>query len=281
MKKSIVISALILPVVFVVFSSNSNGPASSGNGIRNGGPLSNGTCGSCHGGGPGTTSINFTLVEKASGTPTTGSYKPGVVYTVTLSGNNPSLPFFGFQLSAATATQQQAGSFSNLGTGKHISNQSSYQIVEHSNNLSKVNGSYTVSLDWTAPAAGSGSVTLYGIINAVNDDNSTTGDKVSAPATLSLTEQSGTGIDKIESDDLVKVYPNPASDVLHIAAGDGLQGNYDIRILDVNGRVVYQNNETVRLAKDLIISVKELNKGIYFLKMTGGSKSISRSFSIR
>jgi hypothetical protein len=280
MKKSILITALILPAAFLIFSSNSAGPASSGNGIRNGGPLSNGTCGSCHSGGSGTTSINLSVVEKSNGNAANGIYKPGVVYTVTLSGNNANLAFFGFQVSAANAAQQQAGSFGNLGADKHSSNLSGLQIVEHNTTLSKVNGAYTVSFDWTAPAAGNGTVTLYGIINAVNNNDEGSGDKVSAPATISLNEQS-TGIDDVENDRSVKLYPNPASDVLHIATDQRFKGNYNVRILDINGRVVYRDNALIVPSKDITISVKDLRTGLYFLRMDGEGQKISRSFTIK
>jgi hypothetical protein len=280
MKKSIIISAIMLPGMFLVFSSNTNGPASSGNGIRNNGPGSNGTCSSCHGGGAGTTTINISLTEKVTGTAANGIYKPGVVYTVTLSGNNPNLPFFGFQLSAATATNQQAGSFSNLGADKHISNLSSLQIVEHSTNIAKVNGSYLATFDWTAPAAGKGTVTFYGIINGVNDNNLTSGDKVSAPSAVSLTEQPGqTSIDDLGQYSDLKLYPNPASDVLQLRSESMGNGKYDIRILDINGREVFYNSERLNFSAGWNVSLKSFKPGIYFLRIEGNGQKLSRTFS--
>jgi hypothetical protein len=280
MKKSIIISAIILPGIFVLFSSNKSGPVSSGNGIRNGGPSSNGTCGSCHGGGAGTTTINISLAEKATGTAANGVYKPGVVYTVTLSGNNPNLPLFGFQLSAATTAHQQAGSFGNLGSDKHISNLSGLQIVEHSTSLAKINGAYAATFDWTAPVAGNGTVTFYGIINGVNNDNGTNGDKTSAPAAISLTEQSGqTSISNLEQNSDLKLYPNPASDVLHIRSESLASGKYDIRILDINGRAVFHSSERLNLSAGWNVSLKSLKPGIYFLRIEGNDQQIARTFS--
>lgn len=280
MKKSIIISAIMLPGIFILFSSNSNGPASSGNGIRNNGPGTNGTCGSCHGGGAGTTTINISLAEKATGTAANGVYKPGVVYTVTLSGNNPNLPFFGFQLSAATATNQQAGAFGNLGADKHISNLSSLQIVEHSTNIAKINGAYVATFDWTAPAAGKGTVTFYGIINGVNDDNGTNGDRTSAPAAISLTEHPGqTAIDDLDQYNDLKLYPNPATDALHIRSESIANGKYDIRILDINGRTVFYNSERLNFSAGWAVSLKSLKPGVYFLRVEGSGQQIARTFS--
>ncbi|MFA6056852.1 MAG: choice-of-anchor V domain-containing protein [Taibaiella sp.] len=280
MKKSIIISAIMLPGIFILFSSNSNGPGSSGNGIRNNGPGSIGTCASCHGGGAGTTTINIALAEKATGTAANGVYKPGVVYTVTLSGNNPNLPFFGFQLSAATAANQQAGSFANLGGNKHISNLSGLQIVEHSTNIAKVNGAYTATFDWTAPVAGKGTVTFYGIINGVNDDNGTNGDRTSAPAAINLTEQPGqTAIHDLEQYSDLKLYPNPVAEVLHIRSESIANGKYDIRILDINGRAVFGSSERLNFAAGWTVSLKSLKPGIYFLRIEGSGQQIARTFS--
>lgn len=279
MKKSIIVSAFILPAAFLIFSSNSNGPASSGNGIRNGGPASTGTCGGCHGGGTGTTTISISLAEKATGTAANGIYKPGIVYTVTLSGTNPNLPFFGFQLSAATVANQQAGSFSNLGGNKHSSNQSGFQIVEHSTNIAKTNGNYVATFDWTAPTAGKGTVTFYGIINGVNDDDNTTGDKVSAPSTVSLTEQGGTDIGNIELSRNVKLYPNPANDMLYIRSEQLAHAKYDVRILDVSGKEILHTIQNADPYSTVSISLKSLKSGIYFIRMEGNNQKIVRTFT--
>lgn len=270
----------MLPGIFLVFSSNSNGPASSGNGIRNNGPGSNGTCSSCHGGGTGTTTINISLTEKATGSAANGTYKPGIVYTVTLSGNNPNLPFFGFQLSAATTANLQAGSFSNLGADKHISNLGNLQIVEHSMNIAKVNGNYLATFDWTAPAAGKGTVTFYGIINGVNDNNLSDGDKVSAPSAVSFTEQPGqTSIDDMEQYHTLKLYPNPALDVLQLRSESMGDGKYEIRISDINGRTVFYSNERLNLSTGWKVSLTSFKPGMYFLRIEGNGQKIIRSFS--
>jgi hypothetical protein len=280
MKKSILISALILPASFIIFSSNSNGPAQSGNGIRNGGPSSNGTCGSCHGGGSGTTTINMALVEKATGTPANGMYMPSTTYTVTISGNNPNLPLFGFQMSAATASNQQGGLFANPGANKHISMLSGLQIVEHSSSLSKTNGNYETSFDWTAPAAGKGTITFYGIINGVNNDDDITGDKPSTPSTLSLTEHGATtSITDYDLSSGIRLYPNPTSVSLNISSEKLQSGMYAVSILDMNGKLVWQGKRNIDPAKAATIPVDFLSSGIYALRLEGNNKKVVLTFA--
>jgi len=61
-----------------------------------------------------------------------------------------------------------------------------------------------------------------------------------------------------------KIYPNPATDKLTIQSQQYKVDN--IKIIDLQGRVVYLNNERFTGSKTIGI---DLEKGIYFLKLTG------------
>lgn len=279
MKKSVLICSFLLGGLYLTLSSNSAGPASAGNGIRNGGPNATGTCASCHSGGSGSTTITIDLKEKASGAAADGRYKPGVVYTVTLSGNNPNLAFFGFQLTAARSNSQQAGSFGNLGADKHISNLSGLQVVEHSTSLAKTGGQYQASFDWTAPAAGNGTVTFYGIINGVNNDGSIGGDRSSTPATLALTEAQGTAISTLDLGSELQCWPNPARDVVHFRSATAGKGKYQVRVLDMTGRTLLQQAYTQAGGSlEIQVAVATLPAGNYLLELSSGNKALYRRF---
>ncbi|PSK89871.1 choice-of-anchor V domain-containing protein [Taibaiella chishuiensis] len=280
MKRSFILFPVILAGLYLSLSSNSSGPASAGNGIRNGGPGSNGTCASCHGGGAGTTTMTIALKEKANGTAANGKYKPGTVYTVTISGNNTNLAFFGFQLTAATAGSQQAGTFGNLGSDKHAVTIGGLQVVEHGHNLSKTNGAYLAEFDWTAPAAGTGNVTLYGIINGVNDDNGITGDKASAPVTLPLTEATNpTSVQDLAAISDLRVYPNPATDQLHLGSDQVTPGNYQVTIYDMTGREVLRQAQQAGAGKlQVNLAIGHLPAGSYILHLNGKQQAAVHTF---
>ncbi len=265
--------------MYLLFGSNAAGPASSGSGIRNGAPGSNGTCAACHGGGTGTTTASISLKVKASGAAVTGSYTPGTVYTVSLTGNNADLAFFGFQLTA-TKGAAQAGTFSNLGSNKHAAMLSGLQVIEHSTALAKTGGVYEATFDWTAPAAGTGTVIFNGIINGVNHDGGTGGDKVSEIVTLSLTESTPpTGIAGRDLLNHFSLSPVPASDRLQLN-GSGLNGAYTLAVYDLNGKVLWQGAaQTQNNNLQAEIPVSQLATGTYFLHLKGKEGKATRAFT--
>jgi len=62
----------------------------------------------------------------------------------------------------------------------------------------------------------------------------------------------------------MSIYPNPASSVLNISA-QGLDGNYDVRVTDVLGKVVY--NETV-VGATKKVDVSDFKNGVYLVTIT-------------
>ncbi len=280
MKKPIILfSSILLCGMYVLLGSNAAGPASAGNGIRNGGPGTNGNCSACHSGGSGTTTAAIALKVKATGAVVSGKYVPGTVYTVTISGNNSNLAFFGFQVTA-TKGSVQAGAFSNMGSDKHIANISGLQVVEHSTSLAKVNGAYEASFDWTAPAAGTGTVTFNGIINGVNHDNNTSGDRSSDPVTLNLTEDGPTAIADLSYWKNLKLFPVPATELLRISSEGMEAGSYTFQVYDLNGKALWYNTYNVK--NDLLhmeIPLKGFAASTYFLVIKGKGQQATRAFS--
>lgn len=67
----------------------------------------------------------------------------------------------------------------------------------------------------------------------------------------------------------VSVYPNPATDVLHIRNSE--TQNLTAEVLDMQGRVVYDLSLTFGENQ---LNVSELNSGIYFLKLSNQTKQL-------
>jgi hypothetical protein len=166
-----------------VFGVNySGGPANSGL-DRTGGPLSGGnSCGQCHSGGGGSTSIAFELIDSNNVVVT--SYIPGASYTVKHQVTSSSI-IKGFQSVALLASNAQAGTFTTvLSTQSHISPLAGKQYIEH------VGSSSTglFQFKWTAPAIGSGNVTFYSCGNGVNGNGGTSGDTPGSPISSVISE---------------------------------------------------------------------------------------------
>jgi len=69
-------------------------------------------------------------------------------------------------------------------------------------------------------------------------------------------------LSKVTSDIEIKIYPNPASDVLFVSTKDFFEG--DIEIVDVQGRKVLTQGF---IGKNGVVQISSFNSGIYVLKL--------------
>jgi hypothetical protein len=194
MKQKIALGLFVV-LAFITLCSSSGGYGSNRTGVRGGTT----GCGSCHG---STTSIGTTIELDSAGI-SVSSYRPGGSYTVKLKATNAtglSLPAFGCQMSvtklanAGTSTAAQAGTWGTMPTGMQNSG-GTPTLIEQSQPLNPLSGTgangtvYSISVPWTAPVAGTGSVKLYGLINAVNNNGGDdTGDKAQVAPAVTITE---------------------------------------------------------------------------------------------
>ena len=65
----------------------------------------------------------------------------------------------------------------------------------------------------------------------------------------------------------LKVYPNPATDVLHVT---GLEGNYTVKIMNILGQFVYSTTGT---SPELLLNIGHLSSGMYFLRIESNQKA--------
>ena len=83
----------------------------------------------------------------------------------------------------------------------------------------------------------------------------------------------GTGVD---------VYPNPATDIVTIKLFGQDPRDFRIDVLNIAGTIVYTENVsfTDKYYLEKAISVSQLNKGIYFVRVFSKDGVISRTFKI-
>ena len=164
------------------------GAANLGLGDRTGSPLSGGAGCSCHGGASYAPSITVEVKDAFSNPVTV--YQPGQGYTIeyTLSATSGSPGGYGFQ-SVAISNQASALNAGSMGTAitpnTQISNSNGRQYAEHNG----INNAGVFIINWTAPAAGFGTVNIHSRGIAVDGFGSTGGDQQTASVLLSLTEQ--------------------------------------------------------------------------------------------
>lgn len=243
--------------------SFSSGPTGS-QGDLTGSPLSSNTCNRCHN---QTASLSPAVVigvrDVATQTPISNAeYIPGTVYTVsyTVTGA-PSGGAYGMQGTILTSANAQAGTFSSAGTGSKLTTSGGVQYLEHNSR----NSTGVFTMEWTAPAAGAGTVTIYVSGLAVNANGGNSGDAL-ANSTLTLSEGTPTNIAKIENKLNYQVYPNPVTTgQVNI---EGIDGEATIILTDIAGRQVF----TQQLTSNQLELPTALAKGIYQLTAIQGEK---------
>lgn len=141
---------------------------------RTGGPLSVGTCVTCHAPTGSTTSISAVLKDEF-GAGTT-SYDAGEDYTMEFTVINNLFNRFGFQANALTAGNGQGGDFTTaISANTQISNVGGVEYPEHLGAKSGL-GTTIFIVNWVAPVNGTGAIDVYGIGMGVNLNGGTSGD---------------------------------------------------------------------------------------------------------
>jgi hypothetical protein len=77
------------------------------------------------------------------------------------------------------------------------------------------------------------------------------------------------------------IYPNPATDRLTIAKASGMQGKVVVTITDINGRVVYEDLESVSGRFEKTITLNDLSKGIYMVNLYHDGQKETGKFLIK
>jgi trimeric autotransporter adhesin len=177
MKKKFILFPLVGILLYLVLSSYSSGPGLSGGLERTGASGFAGCSGiGCHS-SVATPEITLTVQLLDGGSPVT-SYLPSHAYTIRITGTQTSgslsLPKFGFQVAVVkTSTTTNAGTLSAI-SGTHTASAGGINLVEHSSALTATSGlggigtTYVKDIPWTSPVAGTGCVTIFTTLNAVD-----------------------------------------------------------------------------------------------------------------
>jgi hypothetical protein len=269
-KTSLLIIVLAISSVFAaemispVYSYTSAAPAQ-----RTGSPGDGATCNACHSGTPALVPGLITSDVPASG------YIPGQTYTITATVSEAGRVKYGFEISPQDLVGSLMGTLSVTDPTKTQLVGSNKYITHKTAGTSFPGGIASWSFSWTAPAAGSGEVVLYGAFNASNNSGSTSGDIIRL-STLTLQEDVSAGVGEQAEQDFV-LFPNPASDKVFLDAQ--LMQESSFVITDINGKQIksYGENE---LSQDSGIDISYLQSGMYVLELRS-PKGVTRKKFIK
>jgi len=267
MKRNFILFGAAAAIAYVTFSSNAAGPAH-----VSGMDRTTSTCGGtsgCHDAASGATVANMIITDSATGDRVTGSYQPGKTYVVTIGGTNTaSYTKWGFQATVKESGGSTPGVISVLDAGTYIKALGSASYIEHSAPITAVaTGAIIATFQWNAPkTGGTGPVTFYGAVNAVNGDANTTGDKPSDAFSVTLTEDASS-VKELQT--LVNnIYPNPANNMLSLSLQHIIAGNYTISVCDMFGRTISSEQRLLNSnASIATVDIAGLPKGNYLLQI--------------
>ncbi len=279
-------------VCSIIISSYSGGPGINGGwdctGAETGLQNPTGCSGGCHS-SSANLGISVSIELDSAGVPTT-HYTPGANYTVKFTGTNNTgntLPKYGFQMncikgSVAVTTPTPIGTWvTPYPAQTHLANAQAGNfvatLVEQSSTISATTGSggngttYSKTFNWKAPAAGTGTVSIWTVVNAVNGNGTNDGNDLWNTNHIVVNEWSGsTGIESVSANQFTfSVYPNPVQTTMNLVYTLNETGKLNIQLFDMHGSKVADLLDETQTSgtRNMNIALPEnLREGIYILK---------------
>lgn len=252
----------LLPAVIIFIASSSGSP-----GGKSGSPGDSGaTCSQCHSGTPQTATNWITTNIPEIG------YVGGQTYTITATGTHTGANKFGFELTAEDASGAKVGTFEITNANETKLVNSNKAVTHKSAGTTPANGVKTWSFDWTAPEASAGDVTFYAAFNGANGNGSTSGDQIYT--TTHTVGPDVTGIEDLTNE--FRFYPNPTTGVVNFE----LPGNKiasQIAVFNNNGQAVASYDLRSEFRQ---VDLRNLSKGMYFVKLTGATETAMQKLVI-
>lgn len=282
MLKKFTLSLVFVSALVIVYDANYNNAHTNGSGApsgRTGSPGDGATCntGSCH---PSTQPTD--QVATITSDVPVGGYVPGTTYNITATASKAGVSEFGFQLSPQNASGTKLGSFvTPLPAGTQFANPNTgmaNKYLTHTGSGTAGTDTKTWTVQWTAPAQGTGTVTFYGAFNFTNSNNNSSGDVIKTTS-LDITENTSIGIDETVVHGGFDVFPNPANDIINVSFYLYEMASVSAEIFDINGRLVKQT-----ITENLYPGRHELKfnahgdmeAGIYFIRLNDGKNVYSK-----
>jgi hypothetical protein len=206
-----------------------------------------------------------------------GAYMPGQTYTVNVTVKKTGSAKFGFGFEALLPSGANAGVISTTNSTNAKSLTATVSGNARTNAVHKQpnhfgTDSMVFSFDWTAPAAGTGNITMYAAGNATNSSNTSSGDFIYT-TNVTIGEANTTQIQQMLQGKYVNLFPNPCADFLTISVPDNVSSSTTVvQLFDLNGRKVF---DKLISGKSNVIDIRnEINgfdNGLYLLQLQNGA----------
>lgn len=210
-------------------------------------------------------------------------YFPGAVYPISVTVSRAGCPIFGVGFEALRSSGANAGTLTaGVGTtlkAATILGNTRTNIVHTLNGGTSSTGSKTFTFNWTAPAAGTGTVTFYAAGNATNGNGSTSGDFIYT--TSQTVTESATGIEEGVVASSIKIHPNPIVDNINLSFQLMSNEEVAVRILSLEGKLVETAlQEKLQSGNHNLVIPAPTQKGIYLLELNHSSGTATRKIVV-
>lgn len=267
---------LSLSLGYLLLTGNSAGAGATQRIDRTGSPLGSGSCSNCHTGGNFDTEVGVRLLQNGEAV---DAYLPGEEYELEIGiSTNGGAARYGFMAVALAGEDNvSAGTFGTPPDATQITTLNDRNYFEHANKLE----TDTITIAWTAPAEGTGTVRIYAAGNAVNNASGSLGDdpdKLDAPVEIQESTVSSTvAFDRLEID--WTVFPNPAMDRIQGQVKLQERGIYQLRLTDIQNRTLQSQSVSLGAGTHTLESnLSNLSPGLYFWQLISPQGVSTRKF---
>jgi hypothetical protein len=277
MKFKAIYTSMTLLLGAALFLNNASGPVGAGNGDRSG--ASGTTCNSCHSGtAAGNTNIRVTDTFGVVQT----SYNPGQPYVVLISVSVPIPPpsTFGYGHNLrirATNNTVDAGSMS-LVPGASAVMRIQSNVLEHTQTIAS-NG---IEVRWTAPAAGTDTVTFYGASIVGNSNGNNQNDLIPTPVQYKFPEAVASSVRQAVELSHFVVFPTQAESQINLRFAAAEAGQYTAEVVNVSGQVVSTQVFAANQGEQTqSVEINNLAAGTYFVRLRNHNNTIGTKAFIK
>lgn len=229
------------------------------------------TCTECHDDNAFNPSVTISVLDSTDAPVT--HYRPGQLYTARVSIAATGAAGYGFQMiGLRDAGNTDLDGFTDINPNNYklstISNGRTY--AEHPT----MSTSNTFNVRWTAPTAGTGSVTFYAAGNAVNGNNSSEGDGA-VITSLQLQEEGILAAGETgKANYAIQVFPNPVTDQARLEMRSFKNEKVSLSARDLAGNVVWISQYQLQAGINVYtIPAANWPVGTYFLTVKGTGKA--------
>lgn len=235
--------------------------------------------------------FNDTIVNQLVFPNADSTYLPGQTYTITVNVQNSGINKFGFELVALKdADDLITGQFSITDVPRtqiisHTANGELRYSVTHKTAGTSVStpGLTQWTFDWTAPSTNVGTITFYYATNCTDNNGTFTGDAIFL-SSYKIKPFSGTSIVEYLNAASTKAYYDNSTGKIVIDYYLKADKAVAIKVHDNLGREVYKDNGSIKLKgqqTEQIDIENNLSKGVYFVNLQVGNKTISKKIIIQ